>query len=177
MQGMESAIRVTSALSDVVHPVSRQEPVFAQLEYLLRMSLNSVSACIYRLYAIKNPHEIEDFKHKTKGYFVDVWFNLNSEKMKDYSVVSIATQGFEVPQTGITVKTGTIFLDKSTMQDHTLTQNDIVNSSLTGTRRRKVFKLLHCLVAPGRCFFASNKLTEVVVPKGYDSIYIQPGKL
>lgn len=160
----------------MTHPVSRQEKEFAHMEYLIRMSLRSVSANIYRMYSLKHPKEVEQFKVNTGGGFFDVWFNMNSERMKDYSIEEIATEGFAIPETGLTVKTGMLRLDDDTAQDRTLNNEASLNMSLHGVKRKKIFKLLHCLVAPGKCFFVSNKLHEVVMPKGYNSIYLQPGK-
>ncbi len=161
--------------NDLTHPISRQEKEFAQMEYLIRLSLGSVSANIYRMYSLKHPSAIEQFKQRTSGGFFDVWFNLNSARMKQFSIEEIATEGFTIPETGLTVKTGMLHLDDNTAQDRTMQHEASLNMSLSGVKKKKIFKLLHCLVAPGKSYFTSNKLQEIVMPKGYDSLYIQPG--
>ena len=160
---------------EVTHPVSRQEPIFSKLEYMIRLSLNSVSASIYRLYSIKYADEIELFKHNHNHNYVDVWLNLNSERMREYPVEYIATQGFDINENGLLLTTGHISLERETMQDHTLNQSAL-DRSLIGVQKKKIFKLLHCMVAPGKCFFASSKQREVPLPANYDSIYFLPSK-
>ncbi len=91
---------------------------------------------------------------------------------EENSLESIALKGFEIPENGLRVSTGHIELEPSTTQENTLHS---INISRSGAKKQKVFKLLHCLVAVGRCFCVEALEGEVLIPDDYDSIYITPG--
>jgi hypothetical protein len=177
-----STARMRDEFLDSTHPVSRQEPIFNKLEYQIRLSLNSVSASIYRLYSIKTPNEVDAFKNSCNHAYTDVWLNMNDETMRNYPVERVVVQGFfdntgGIDDNGLMLKTGHLVLNRETMQDHTLINNTSrLDISLHGGKRKKIFKLLHTLVAPGKCYFVSSDATQVSVPSGYDSLYIQPRK-
>jgi hypothetical protein len=103
---------------------------------------------------------------------VDVWINLNAGVLGDEnSMENIAINGFVIPENGLRVSTGHIELEPSTLQDNTLHS---INVSRSG-KKQKVYKLLHCLAAVGRCFCVEALEGEVLIPEDYDSIYITPG--
>ncbi|KAL9652330.1 hypothetical protein ABK040_011987 [Willaertia magna] len=162
--------------------ISRQDPVFNQLEYLIRLSLGSVSSTICRLYSLREISETREYLQKTKGEeLIDVWINLNGDELgDDNSLENIITRGFTIPTNGLRVSSGHILLESNTLQNNTSLFNQSLNNSENisspNQTKPKVFKLLHCLVNPGKCFCVEANKGTVIIPATYDSIYIQPNE-
>lgn len=40
--------------------------------------------------------------------------------------------------------------------------------------KKKLYRFIYCLAAVGQCFCAEQNVENVLIPQGYDSIFIQP---
>eukprot|EP00759_Apiculatamorpha_spiralis_P007552 PhF_6_TR1472/c0_g1_i1/m.2651 len=134
---------------------------FARMQYLLQVSLRSVTAKILSIHSVHSPQQDALFESQNTGTVVlDSWVN-SADLPEDNTVWNIVHHGgrFRItdPNKGAVFGTGLIPFNAARVRE-------------AGPQR---YEFLHCRIAVGRSFILERQnLGKHGIPAGYDSIKI-----
>lgn len=148
-------------------------PLFSSLEYKLRLALKSVSATVVRAFALKSQQQTEEWMRNIVGErsIVESWIDV-SQLNGENTIQRIVERGIQVPEYGVRISCGNIHLEPVEEQEIKLGTH-LQDSPKKIFKQKKVYRLLHVWACIGRPFVTEAKEGEIVIPHGYDSVYLQ----
>ena len=135
-------------------PLLETSEEYTRVKFLLQLSLRSTAAQEVRIWKVDNPAVQATFeKRSADSLCLDSWVDTTMLDEQN-SVQNIFTRGFKFPDSdqGVAFATGNIQLNPSNGGAH---------------------QFLYCSAGVGRSFVMDDPNAKKVLPKGYDSVYVQ----